>query len=306
MITDYPSLPPLQCLRAFLAVADLQHFTRVADRLGLTQTAVSHQVAQLEEQLGCKLFVRSRPSVALTPEGQRLLPAVHDGLRLIREGIEAAMPARPGSDVFLSCSPELSAQWLAPRLERFYAEHPNARVCVKVEYHRANLSAGEADIAIWPGPGGPEHDAIPLGLEEEFAICSPDLYATLPPTKALKAAPLLSYAGARHTVLDWARWYAQAIALKPPGAPGFDSLEFGPEYPTFEAMLEAARRGAGFALVRTSLVDGELRRGELVRCFTGSVASDMRYHIVTAKNATARPEIGELRDWLLLAATEEA
>lgn len=298
-------LPPLQCLRAFEAVADLGSFTRAGEMLGLTQTAVSHQIAQLEAHVGCRLFLRRRPGVVLTADGARLLPEVRAGLRVLREGIASVRPERRLRTVTVSTTPEFGGQWLAPRLEALFRDRPDLRVDVSLGYRRADLLAGEADVGIWLGPGGQGLKATRLGLDEEFAVCAPELDARLPARNALRAAPLLSYAGARHTVLDWRRLYEQIGGPVEQGFPAFEEFELGPEFATFAEMLDACARGEGFALVRTSLVVDDLASGRLVRCFSEAQVSDLHYHVVVPAAAMLRPEVEEFRAWLIAASSSD-
>ncbi|GLQ57103.1 LysR family transcriptional regulator [Devosia nitrariae] len=302
MILASTALPSLQGLRAFLAVAETGSFTKAATALGLTQTAVSHQIAQFEDWLGGQVFVRDRRAVGLTPLGERLLPQVRESLTDLHQVLSAARQTGQRQKLSLSTTPEFGTQWLAPRLENFVSAHPGISVSVTLEYRRADLMAGEADIAIWLGSGGPGLSADRLMLEEEFAVSSPELSARLPKRKALLAAPLLHYKGERHTVLDWRRWHSQLYGAGE-GSPGDElareiDMDAGPVYATFSDMLEACRRGEGFALVRTSLVADDLKAGRLVRCFVEVLPSDLHYHLVTAPQRRPRPEITIFRQWI--------
>lgn len=303
MILASSSLPSLPSLRAFLAVAETQSFTRAAAGLGLTQTAVSHQIAQLEAWLGGPLFIRDRKGVALTGLGQSLLPAVETSLGRLHDALASGRRSVSQSRLTVSTTPEFGAQWLAPRLERFVAANPAISVNMILEYRRADVLAGEVDLAIWLGSGGPSLHTERLALDEEFAVSSPELAASLPKAQALLAAPLLHYEGARHTVLDWRRWYSQLFGAENESHGGdlHGQLDFdsGPVFSTFPEMLEACRRGDGFALVCTSLVADDLAAGTLVRCFVESVPSDLTYHLVLAPQWRNRPDVADFRQWIL-------
>lgn len=297
------SIPSLQSLRAFAAVAETGGFTRAAEVLGLTQTAVSHQIAQLEEWLGGRVFVRDRRAVYLTPLGERLLPQVSRSLTALQKVLTSARHTSSTGSLRISTTPEFGTQWLAPRLQSFLDANRTLRISVALEYRRVDLDGGEADIAIWlGGTGGPFH-AERLMLEEEFAVSSPALRNRLPKRNALLAAPLLRYEGERHTVLDWRRWHSQLYGAEE-GSIGHDlaqelGFESGPNYPTFGDMLEACRQGLGFALVRTSLVADDIAAGRLVRCFVESMPSDLHYHLVLPRLRRPRPEVTAFRQWIL-------
>ena len=301
MIIQSTSLPSLTNLRAFLAVAHLKNFTRAAEALGLTQTAVSHQIAQLEAFLGSPVFARTRPTIALTPLGRSLLPTVESSLTLLTDGISAAKRNTTSGRITIQTTPEFGAQWLAPRLEQFLEAHPSVSVNMMMGYRRADLRSHDVDAAIWLGTGEPDLIAHRLAVEEEFAVCAPSLAEKLPEKQAFWAAPLLRYSSDRHTVLDWQRWLVQIygeVVLKG----GLFSEHEDDQTNCFESfsdMLEACRLGKGFALVRSSLVADDLASGALVRPVSEVTTSDLHYHIVTGPIAALRAEVIVFRDWLI-------
>jgi len=303
MILGPKALPAMRGLRAFLAVAETGSFTRAAVKLGLTQTAVSHQIALLEEWLGGELFVRERRSIRLTTLGDRLLPGVTASLTDLHQLLTRARRTEASGRVTVTTTPEFATQWLTPRLERFVEQHPEISVSLTLEYRRADIAGGEADIGIWLGSGDARLSAECLALEEEFVVSSPELAKRLPSREALTAAPLLHYDGARHTMLDWRRWHSQLYGIEA-GTVGADlaakiDLDSGPVFSTFSHMLEACRRGEGFALVRTSLVADDLAAGRLVRCFVETLPSDLSYHLVTAVQRRPSAEITAFRQWIV-------
>lgn len=301
------SLPPLPVLRAFVAVAETGGFSRAAERLHVTQTAVSHQIRQFEDWLGCKLFRRDTRSVAITDAGAALLPRVRAALDDLAAALADVRDKPQGERLVVAAPPEFAAQWLAPRLPGFLAEHPDLDVRLVAEYRRARFFDDGIDAAVLLGCGGPGQRADRLGLEEEFAVCSPCLAARLPRHNAFAAAPLLRYAGDRHTALDWRRWMEQ-LGFCPPGQSvvlggGAQTRRLdpdaGPCYATFPEMLEACRQGAGFALVQTSLVADDMAQGRLVRPFFEALPSDLHYHLVCPAETAERSKIAMFRRWIL-------
>lgn len=292
-------LPPLQCLRAFVVVAETRGFTAAAQRLGVTQTAVSHQIAQLEAWLGFPLFVRSRAGVVLTEGGTAIQPAIAEALARLGATLAGAKRRSSRPRLHISTAPEFGTQWLSPRLEQFRTERPEADIRLTLEYRRVEPSADEADIVIRLAGGS---DGERLTRDDEFAVSSPALAKTLPKRQGLLAAPLLRYEGARNTLLDWRRWCGLLFNATGDEAaerlPGLD-IDGGPLFPTFGAMLEACRRGEGFALVRNSLVADDLVRGTLVKCFVETLEADLQYQLLIAPAARRRPEVIAFRDWIL-------
>lgn len=309
MVLGSTSLPSLQSLRAFAAVAETGGFTRAASALGVTQTAVSHQIAQLEDWLGGQVFLRENRAIRLTALGETLLPEVSASLAALHKVLSSARNTDATKSLRISTTPEFGTQWLTPRLQGFLDANPNVRVSLSLEYRRAKLDGEDADVAIWLGGGGAALQAERLMLEEEFAVSSPELRDRLPKRKAVLAAPLLRYEGALHTVLDWRRWQSQLHGAEV-GSIGHDlmqELDFSstPIYPSFSEMLEACRQGKGFALVRTSLVADDIAAGRLVRCFIETMPSDLHYHLVLPRLRRPRPEVAAFRQWILNEARAE-
>ena len=294
-------LPPLQTLRAFIAVAETHSFTVAARRLGLTQTAISHQIAQLEAWLGDRLFLRDRRSVSFTAAGAALYPELVETIERLERTLSSARRHGRSQRLRISTTPEFGTQWLAPRLDAFRRLRPGIEVSVTLEYRRARPADDEADIAIWLGTGGVATHAERLMLDEELVVSSPAVAARLPPRNAILAAPLLRYDGARHTLLDWRRWYAQLFGDNAAIDAVAEQVDFdgGPGFASFSDMLDACRRGEGFALVRSSLVSGDLTAGTLVRSFVESLPSDLHYHLVSSPAQRSKPEVAAFRNWIL-------
>lgn len=297
-------LPPLATLQAFCAIAETGGFGRAAERLGLTQTAISHQIAQLEGWMGGRLFERGRRGAQLSPLGSRLYPAISEALAGLETALHAARASNLNPSLTISVPPEFSSQWLAPRLEEFCRRYPDIEVKLAVGYQRPDFTAG-TDIAIWLGQGGADLVAEPLTLDEEFVVCAPSLVAAgLPNRGAIRAAPLLQYRGMRHTVFDWQRWYEQTTvdADGTPGLAGFDIVQAvadGPQHDTFEEMLDACRAGKGFALVRSSLVQLDLEQRRLVSCFVEIQPATLNYVLLYPRGALENPSVALFRRWLL-------
>lgn len=291
-----PVLPPLQTLRAFVAVAELRSFTKAAEALHVTQTAVSHSVAQLETWLGGRLFVRDRRGVDLTSLGADLAPELGRSMANLADVLERTRRTSARGQLRISTTPEFSTQWLAPRVPDFCNRYPEIDLSVIVEYRRTRFAADEVDIAIWLGGGMQEPGAEILTADEEFAVCSPALAVQLPSTGALRVAQLLRYEGSRHTALDWRRWYGQ-ISGTDREAEGIE-FDGGPCYTTFSEMLAACKQGAGIALVRSSLVSDDLLSGQLKQCFSETTNSDLQYRLMVAAERKNDPEVLTFRNWL--------
>ncbi|MDK4720876.1 LysR family transcriptional regulator [Rhizobium sp. CNPSo 3968] len=296
-------LPPLSVLQTFCAIAETGGFGRAAERIGQTQTAVSHQLAQFEGWIGGRLFDRGRNGARLTPLGARLYPAVVETIAELEAALYQARASVSVRSVAVSVTPEFSSQWLATRLPDFCQRHPDIEVKMAVGYQRPDFQPGGADLAIWLGRAQAGLTQEELLTDEEFVVSSPQLSEQLPPREAIRAAPLLRYAGMRHTILDWQRWYEQITGgSNDETTPRFDiarAVEEAPLFASFADMLEACRQGRGFALVRSSLVAGDLTEKTLVRCFIEVQPAAVSYNLLYPPNALLNPAAALFRNWLL-------
>jgi LysR family transcriptional regulator, glycine cleavage system transcriptional activator len=295
---DNRPLPSIAGLKAFCAIAETGGFGRAAERLGSTQTAVSHQIAQLESWVGGALLERGRTGARLTPKGARLYPSVAEALRSLEEALRSARADAGRDRIELSVTPEFSSQWLAPRLAGFVQRFPDIELALSIGYQTPDFSTGRADLAIRLGGGGSSLVAELLTTDDEFAVCAPSLVERLPRRQAFLAAPCLTYDGVRHTALDWQRWFEQ-IDTESVAAGFADRMAAAVSFPTFADMLAACRRGEGFALVRTSLVEADLRNGSLVRAFVESQPSPFNYSLIYPRAALANPSVAAFREWIL-------
>ncbi|MFK0162466.1 LysR substrate-binding domain-containing protein [Rhizobium sp. NPDC090279] len=296
-------LPPLSVLQTFCAIAETGGFGRAADRIGQTQTAVSHQLAQLEGWIGGRLFDRGRNGARLTPLGARLHPAISGTIFDLEAALYQARASISVRSVAVSVSPEFSSQWLAARLPDFCQRYPEAEVKLAVGYQRPDFQPGGTDLAIWLGRADAGLTYEELLADEEFVVSSPELSKRLPPRQAIRAAPLLRYSGMRHTILDWQRWHEQIIGGSDDETnPRFDiarAVEEAPLFDSFAEMLEACRQGRGFALVRSSLVARDIGEKKLVRCFVEVQPATVSYNLVYPPNALLNPAAALFRNWLL-------
>lgn len=296
-------LPPLPTLKAFCVIAETGGFGRAAERVGLTQTAVSHQIAQLEGWIGGALFQRGRSGATLTPLGKALHAPIAQAIDQLELALHQARATTTNKALTLSVTPEFSGLWLSRHLPEFCRRYPDIDINLNVTYRQPDFETQEIDLAIWLGPmADPRLIATPLIADEEFVVCAPSLIASLPARGAVAAAPLLRYHGMRHLLLDWQRWYEQTLQPGTDDLAGFDisaAVASGPVFDSLEEMLEACRNGAGFALVRTSVVAAAIENGDVVRCFREIRPASLDYTLLYPKDMTNRPAISLFRAWLI-------
>jgi LysR family glycine cleavage system transcriptional activator len=286
-------LPPLKPLPAFEAAARLLSFTEAAEELHVTQAAVSHQIRQLEDALGVRLFRRLNRGLLLTEEGQVFAGAVRQALGQIAEAADRAKRQDVTGALNVSCLPSFAAAWLVPRLGRFRSKHPEIDVRLSADYELTDFEAEDIDLSIRWGTGGyPGLHEVRLMTEEVFPVCSPRLLED--PERPLREPADLAH----HTLLhddirtDWRVW------LKAAGVSGINP-EKGPRYNYSNLVLQAAMAGEGVALGRTAIAQDALRQGLLVRPFEFAIPSDYAYWIVCPENRKDQPKLRAFADWLL-------
>src|ERR1700682_1537369 len=161
-------LPSLNGLRAFEAAARHLSFTVAASELNVTQTAISHQIKRLEQELGIRLFVRQNRALALTPEAKDYLPGVRAAFNDLRRATDHGLTLPPPA--------ALAAKWLRPRLSAFQEAHPGIDVRITTSAGLVDFKSGDVDAAIRYRRGNlPGLRADWLMAGELFPVCSPAL-----------------------------------------------------------------------------------------------------------------------------------
>jgi DNA-binding transcriptional LysR family regulator len=297
------ALPALDLLVGFEAAARHLSFTRAGEELFLTQSAVSRQIKDLEEQLGVPLFQRRHRALALTPEGQQFYAAAAQVLVTMRAATDRLRTRTGRQAIALTTTHSFAALWLIPRLAGFTRAHPEADVRITADTRVQDLERDGLDIAIRHGPPSlAGANAIRLFGERVFPVCSPKLLARkqLKKPEDLKNHVLLQYddPDGRHPWLHWKTWLEVAgIAdLRPAGTLSFSG---------YEQIIPAAVAGHGVALGRTPLVRDLLAAKELVAPFKSSADPARAYFAIVSRRAAGRPEVTAFVDWLKEAAAKE-
>ena len=284
------ALPPLNGLRAFEAAARHESFTRAADELGVTQTAISHQIRKLEDMLGQRLFLRSPGAVRLTPAAEGYLAAVHDAFDQLRHATAKLRGTDARRVLRLSTTPSFATKWLMPRLAAFQDAHPEIAVEVATSMDLVDFRRDEVDLAIRYGRGAwPGLRADWLLAEDILPVCAPAMLAELDNPAKLAGQRLIAVSTFRD---EWALWLT-AAGLPPHWADR--ALVF--DMPILA--IQAAIDGMGVAITHTPLVEADLAAGRLVTPFAMALASEMGFYVVAPDAQADRPEIALLRDWLL-------
>ncbi|MDM0039197.1 LysR substrate-binding domain-containing protein [Variovorax sp. J22G21] len=289
-------IPPLQTLVCFDAAARHESYTRAAQELALTQSAVSRQIGTLEAFLGVALFRRTRHGVALTASGAAYARQITKRLEAMeRDTLDAMAHQGEGGSLALAAVPTFATRWLIPRLPAFAALQPDVVVHIETrtrpflfadaEFDAALYAGTPAQVANWAGTR-----ALLLLHEDVVPVCSPKLLPRGKPVTpaAVAKLPLLQ----QSTRPDgWRQWF-DAQQVDAPNARG------GPRYELFSMLATAAAHGLGVALMPTMLVEDELARGDLVVACARPLSGERNYYLVTPERGDDRPLLTRFITWL--------
>ncbi len=283
-------LPPLHGLRGFEASVRTGSFTAAAQDLGVTQGAVSRQVKQLEEQLGLRLFSRSRAGLRLTPDGAAWLDELRPILRRLELATERARARSAGGGVLtLSVPASFGAFWLLPRLARFRGANPRTTVNLVTRIGAVDPDERPIDAVIVyaaePQRGFDDLVIAPLDL---MAVASPALVAERAEEAVLERLVLL---GQTSLPDAWQRYF-QMAGLDP------GRIAAGPAYDLMTMGLVAAEAGLGAALLPDFVCGPALAAGRLRRIGDRSVPTPGCYRLRTASGIGPGGVLGRLRAWL--------
>lgn len=299
-------LPPLDFVQGFEAAARHLSFTKAADELALTQSAVSRQIKALEDSLGLALFERQHRALALTPAGEDLYRVAVDVLSRMQAAVRAMRADQGASQLSITTTTGFAALWLIPRLKRFTGSHPAVDVRISATDVAVKLDRELVDIAIRYGSKSTmPPEAIALFGEEILPVCSPALLGStsqpLAKPQDLKHHALLhlDYPGMQKSWFDWGTWLtAQGIGdLKPASTLHFSQ---------YDQMIHAAIAGQGVALGRLPLVQELLRTRALVAPFERTVVGTRGYFILTSAHAGEKAQAKAFIAWLLAEASADA
>ena len=289
-----PRLPSLNGLRAFECAARHMSFTRAAEELNVTQTAISHQIRRLEDELGVRLFMRLKDGLALTDEGNAYLPGIRSAFLELRYSTEKLLESSNNSVLTISTLVSVASKWLLPRLPSFREAHPQIDVRISASTEWVDFRKGGIDAAIRYGDGNwPGLRADWLMADEIFPVCSPRLLTGDKPLNTpvdLAHHPLLQVSGV--TANDWNDWLHAA------GQPPLTAK--GPRLTFDLAMMavQAAIDGQGVCIGRSTYVDDDLRAGRLVAPFDLRLKSASGFYLVTPHDQAESKKIVAFRGWL--------
>ncbi len=311
-------LPPLTALRAFEAAARHLSLKKAAAELSVTPAAISHQIRQLEDLLGVRLFRRRHRGIELTEIGQSCVPKLQEGFECLRQAVDRIRDHHGADVLTVGASPSFASHWMMPRLHRFVISNPDIDVRVSTQmrqfsrlprgrrgdFESVQSWADEVDVVAVFGngdyPGMRVDKLLPLDITP---LCSPALLDG--------ASSLTSPADLRNHVLlhddrgvlyegrsFWDIWLQKA------GVTGIDTSR-GPHFTHSVLALEAAMGKLGIVASTPALAAADLATGRLVAPFDLKVPLDSSYFLVSNDLASRRGVVGIFRDWMLAEATRQ-
>lgn len=292
-------MPPLNALKCFEAAARSGSFSKAADELHVTQSAVSHQIRQLEDWFGFSLFDRLGRQTTPTPKAAELARSLADAFGIIATACRRALQADGKPPLAIACIPSIATIWLIPRLPRFLRDHPDIAVSLTYAFHGSPVDFGVTDIAILYGRGDWDNVRATKFLSgDSVAVCGPsylDKHGPFPAPADLLNAQLLHDTDRS----GWQTWFRAAGLAHTEPQPG-------PIFEDFNLLRSAALAGSGVAICPASLMADDFAAGRLVQLFPTTIAEDRSYYLVEPASAP----VGEgtaaaiFKDWLLASAKE--
>lgn len=290
-MSSYRNLPPLSTLIGFEAAARLQSFSRAAEELNITQSAISHQVRVLEDHLGQPLFRRIGRRIELVDAGRDFLITAQAALEELRHGVRRLNAySKPGSVIILM-PPALATGWFLPRLAALRAAHPWVDPWVHTSDEVHVPEEAEIDIVLGPLPWADAGARSVLLAEDPLIpLCSPGVAAGLPDLPdpfRLDTAALLH----DETQNDWQLWFAQVGSVRAEFSSGFNFSDTG-------QMLQAAMLGHGVCLATARQAEHALSEGKLLPATGIALNRRVPLYMSCWSRNISRPPVAVLWDWV--------
>lgn len=285
------ALPAVASLLAFEAVARRRSFALAAAELHLTPSAISHQVARLEADLGVRLFERSAHGVRLSEAGGRYIERVGGALTAIATATD---DLRQGMDnsLYVHSAPSIASLWLMPRLRGFAQAHPDISLNLSAAHTHSDFALGQADIDLRYGvPQWGDLVVEPLFEERIVPLASPAFIREhrLRRVAQLLEVPLIQ---SNVSVVQWSDWLQAFSDQRPPD-------RFALRFDRAQMSLDAATQGLGVALESATNAAGHLAEGRLKPIFGLDMAIKVKAHFLVypARHAN-RPAVDAFLSWI--------
>lgn len=281
------STPPLHWLKAFEVSARTLSFTRAAEELLITQSAVSKQIKNLEFHLGQQLFQRQSGGLQLTEAGKNYLPTIVRGFSVLEQGTRSFLNSSEQVDLKIKANYAFASLWLCRHIGEFMDLHPQIRCTISPALWEQDFSTGNADIEFYYS----KHDllsdkAIQLTTESLVPVCAPEIFSRVRSVEDFETECILDLTGIGDT---WDYWISQN---------GFTHLKLSNRhyFGTFVLSVNMALEGYGITLAHSTLIARYAEKGVLVPFWDYSVASRDNYFAVVRNERSEAARL--LLEWL--------
>jgi LysR family glycine cleavage system transcriptional activator len=287
-------LPPLNALKCFEAAARTGSFSRAADELHVTQSAVSHQIRHLEEWFGVALFDRQGRQTLPNMQGSELARSLAEAFTIVGAACQRIAKSEGKASLTIAAIPSIATIWLIPRLPAFMRLHPEINVRLMHAVYDYPIDFEDVDLAIIYG----DWDEAPLHATKflegvSVPVCNPVYLEQMGPFR--KPADLLK-CSLLHDLdrRPWSRWF-KAAGLKN------EDQQPGPLFEGFNLLHSAMLAGQGVGLAPTAILADDLKEGRLVRLFDTEVLHEKAYYIIepASPRLSRAGEVATFKDWLL-------
>lgn len=287
------SLPSRSAMIAFEAAARHQSFTSAAAELTLTESAISRQIAALENQLGVKLFYRIKKRVTLTKAGLLYSQQVRSSLLQMEQDMNNIMSHGGAREILeLAVLPTFCSRWLIPRIGSFYQQYPDITINMSARSVIFLFKETPFDAALHFGqPNWPGTVADFLFTEDVVAVCKPEL---IPSGFLTAAEDILNYPLLHLTSRPdcWHHWSENAQISTV-------NSKQGAHYEYFSILISAACAGLGIALIPQFLITDELENKQLIIASNIPMNSDDGYYLVYPEDNLSSNSLKKFRSWLV-------
>jgi LysR family glycine cleavage system transcriptional activator len=288
----------LNAIRSFECAARYQSYSKAAEELFVSQAAISQQMRQLEEVLGVQLFTRVGHIMQLTPSGEKLYNASHQGLNIISQGLNSIQNEGLDGELIITSTQAFCSMWLMSRLYKFSLLYPAINVKILGSNQVENLQKKHIDLAI--RFGNKEHlkkddllTWVPFGEDTVYPVCSPSLIQTMPlkSPEDLLRCQLVSLANESH--ITWKSWF-DSIGVK-----GFDKHNNKLEVTSSDMAVNSVITGHSVTLAASGMFGAYMQSGQLVVPFFHEHPYKWQRHIVYDAHSVKQKRICVFKDWLI-------
>ena len=282
----------LRGLRTFCIAARYESFRMVGEELFITASAVSHQIKSLEEELGDQLFDRSSRELSLTATGKALYEDASPLIDQLDTVVARYKKGAISSSIRISVQPFFASEYFVPRLSEFTAEHPEIDIQVGTSDESSEKHPSDTDLSIRlfraPPANMPSNLLFPLRLAPAG---SPDFKKAMTVKNKTIVSEFPIIVHETHPIA-WKKW-AKASGIKLPENSKAIRLD------SMIAVVRAAQRGIGAALVPVPIGDLWFKEGSIVRLFKQEYVADVSYYLVCSEDRADDKSVSLLRDWIV-------